>query len=163
MRRRVAIRAAAKEESDRYKKAKELKKMVAKDVRERQKFESMSEVEKLEHIQNRLEYNLEVLKALEEEFTKEAMARNELVKQLEDEGHLTLSQKIDALKKKFAETSGVDIADMQTNIEEYVKSQEEVLVNKDRNDIVEPVLDEEPASVENNDTSEEVDEASKSG
>jgi len=52
---------------------------------------------------SQLEKNLKILEALENEYDREASMRNEVNKSLESEGHLTMSEKMDALHKKALE------------------------------------------------------------
>ena len=53
-----------------------------------------------DEIKAQLEHNLEVLKALEEQYIAEEKQREELNEQLEEEGYSTLEEKLDALGQK---------------------------------------------------------------
>lgn len=55
---------------------------------------------KEEEVKEQLEKNLQILQALEDQYDQEQRSRQELNKQLEDEGHFTLKEKLDALHKK---------------------------------------------------------------
>lgn len=67
-----------------------------KDPEKRQKLE---ELEKQKNIK-KLERNMEVLKALEEEYINEKEQKKQLNEQLESEGHITLQEKLNALENK---------------------------------------------------------------
>ena len=53
-------------------------------------------------IKAKLEHNLKVLQALEEEYEAEKAKREELNKELEDEGNITLEEKLKAINEKNA-------------------------------------------------------------
>lgn len=54
-----------------------------------------------EQVKLQLEHNLEILKALEEEYDKEMKNRQEVNKQLEAEGYIDLKSKMDAVSEQF--------------------------------------------------------------
>jgi hypothetical protein len=62
------------------------------------------EAEKQEQVRQQLEHNMEILKALEEEYESEVLARSELNDGLEAEGHETLHEKLDAIAARDAVT-----------------------------------------------------------
>lgn len=66
---------------------------------------------------NELYHNLDILKALEEEYLREQLAREEVNVQLEAEGYLTLDQKKNALLKKADEATQLALQDV------YIKEQ----------------------------------------
>ena len=53
---------------------------------------------------DKLERNMQILKALEEEYEKDKDAKKALNDQLESEGHVTLQDKLNALEKKARES-----------------------------------------------------------
>lgn len=92
-----------KEEREVLKKQRAYQKMLNKDVKERQALQEMSEEEREEYIQQRLEHNLQVLAALEEEYERENNRREDLNNRLEAEGFNTIEEKLNALKEKYGE------------------------------------------------------------
>lgn len=101
--------------------------------------EAVSELKKqhVEDINAKLEHNLKILEALEEEYDRENATRKEINQKLENEGHMTMKEKMDALHKKALELEGI-AGDME-------KAQKEFDENKD-----EIVVDAEPLVIENN-------------
>lgn len=64
--------------------------------------------EEIEHQKSlkKLERNMQILKALEDEYMKETEARKNLNQKLEAEGHLTMQEKLNALEKSARESMG---------------------------------------------------------
>ena len=56
-------------------------------------------------VSERLHHNMEILKALEEEYERDATKRRELNERLESEGHITLKDKVNALETSAREAS----------------------------------------------------------
>lgn len=56
-------------------------------------------------VSERLQHNMEILKALEEEYERDATKKKELNERLESEGHITLKDKVNALEASARETS----------------------------------------------------------
>lgn len=56
---------------------------------------------KNEKILSKLEKNLEILKALEDEYLEELNQKKQINENLESEGHLTFKEKMDALNEKI--------------------------------------------------------------
>jgi len=67
-----------------------------KDPEKKKKFEEIEQQKNLKKI----ERNMEVLKALEEEYVREKEQKKQLNEQLESEGHVTLQEKLNALENK---------------------------------------------------------------
>lgn len=57
-------------------------------------------------VQDKLQHNLEILQALEEEYESEQVARSDMNDKLESEGYKTMREKMDALHKKALELTG---------------------------------------------------------
>jgi hypothetical protein len=68
-------------------------------------------VEKDAEIKEKLEHNLEILKALEEEYLAEQEAKKQANEELEAEGHNTLQEKMDALAERAEEKMKEELAD----------------------------------------------------
>lgn len=68
-------------------------------------YEKVSEIKENKNASalSQLQKNLEILKALEQEYDKEQQVRNSINETLESEGHLTMAEKMDALHKKALE------------------------------------------------------------
>lgn len=87
--------------------------------------EKKKKLEELEQQKNlkKIERNMEVLKALEEEYIKEKEQKKQLNEQLESEGHVTLQEKLNALENKArsgmtseeAETGMIDASASQSS------------------------------------------------
>jgi hypothetical protein len=73
--------------------------------------------EKNNEIQSKIEHNLKILEALEEEYDKEQALRKQMNEKLEKEGHKTIKEKMDALHQKALEIEGKK--------EEYENAQKE--------------------------------------
>jgi hypothetical protein len=56
-------------------------------------------------VSERLQHNMEILKALEEEYERDATKKKELNERLESEGHITLKDKVNALEASAREAS----------------------------------------------------------
>lgn len=61
----------------------------------------------LEELNSKLEHNLKILEALEEEYDRENEARKDLNKKLENDGFNTIKEKMDALHKRALELEGI--------------------------------------------------------
>ena len=83
--------------------------------------------EKQEEIRLKLEHNLRILEALEEEYDKESEARKELNQKLENEGYKTIKEKMDALHKKALELEGV-AQDMEQAQKEFDEQKDEIII-----------------------------------
>lgn len=78
-------------------------------------------------VHEKLKHNLELLEALEQEYEAEQAARVEMNEKLEQEGHKTMREKMDALHKKALELTGK--AEALANAEaEYAAQQNEEIV-----------------------------------
>ena len=61
---------------------------------------------KFDEIQSKIEHNLKILEALEEEYDKEQNQRKEINENLEKEGHKTIKEKMNAIHEKALEMEG---------------------------------------------------------
>jgi len=73
-------------------------------AREQQKSEQTDE--EIDELNAKLEHNLRILEALEEEYDRENETRKEINQKLENEGHISMKEKMDALHKKALEIEG---------------------------------------------------------
>jgi len=88
---------------------------------------TQSKEDRQEEIKAKLEHNLKILEALEEEYDKESEARKELNQKLENEGYKTIKEKMDALHKKALELEGV-AEDMEQAQKEFDAQKDEIVV-----------------------------------
>jgi uncharacterized membrane protein YgaE (UPF0421/DUF939 family) len=79
----------------------------------REKLEPICNADRLETIEQNLEHNLDVLKALEEEYKAAMLSKSNLKEELEAEGYDTIEEKIEAIKKKSLEL----VQRIQTEVE----------------------------------------------
>jgi hypothetical protein len=99
------------------KKFREKLKPIVKDPEAKKRFEEIESKKTLE----KLEKNMQVLKALEEEYIREKEAKKQLNEELEAEGHTTLKEKMKALEDRAkssmtpeeAETGMIDAVNRQ--------------------------------------------------
>lgn len=98
LRRREVIRKDQKEVNDKRKKQRETKKL----LKEKEKLEVMNE-QAMQNmppdIRKKIEHNIKILRALEEEHAKEMKAKETINKGLEEKGYFTLEQKLSALNE----------------------------------------------------------------
>jgi hypothetical protein len=92
---------------------------------------------KMEEINSKLEHNLKILEALEEEYDKENELRKEINTKLENEGHMTMKDKMDALHKKALELEGV-AEDMESARKEFEENSKEIVIEPKNLQQVEP-------------------------
>lgn len=109
---REAVRAKAKEEKLQEQKYEDdYEKSVGKQKPYRKPKNDEEAAEQEEHdadVLARLQQNIQILEALEQEYEKEQAARNELNATLEGEGFDTVKEKMDHLHKKALEHQGHD-------------------------------------------------------
>ena len=77
---------------------------------------------KLNEIQEKIDRNLKILEALEEEYDHEQLQKKKMNEDLEKEGFKTIKEKMDALHQKALEIEG--------KAEEYNNAQKEYSENK---------------------------------
>lgn len=87
--------------AQREKRAERAKERLEREHRERQ--QPISNKTNLEKIETALTHNLEMLKALEEEYIADQKTRADVHEQLESEGYSSIEEKMEALKQKSAE------------------------------------------------------------
>jgi len=68
---------------------------------------SVEKEKRAEELNSKLEHNLKILEALEEEYDRESETRKEINQKLENEGHMTMKEKMDALHQKALELEGI--------------------------------------------------------
>lgn len=90
--------------------------------------------DKDKEIHSRIEHNLKILEALEEEYDKENAARKEINQKLENEGYMTIKDKMDALHKKALELEGIS-KQMEEAQKEFDEQKDDILVEPQ---VVEP-------------------------
>ena len=61
------------------------------------------EEEKDRNIKEQLEHNVEILQALEEEYLKDQASKSDMSSQLEEEGFVTVKEKLDELNRRAVE------------------------------------------------------------
>ena len=59
-------------------------------------------VNKRKEVEEKLKHNVEILKAMQEEYDREQASREELNKKLEEQGNYTLPEKVEAMQKEVA-------------------------------------------------------------
>lgn len=79
---------------------------------------------KINDTQAKIEHNLKILEALEQEYDQEQEQKKKINEDLEKEGFLTIKEKMDALHDKALELEGKK--------EEYDNAQKEYLENKEK-------------------------------
>lgn len=79
---------------------------------------------KISETQSKIEHNLKILEALEQEYDQEQEQKKKINEDLEKEGFLTIKEKMDALHNKALEIEGKK--------EEYDGAQKEYLENKEK-------------------------------
>lgn len=62
--------------------------------------------QKVKEIESKIEHNLKILEALEEEYDQEQAKKNKINEDLENEGYFTIKEKMDALHEKALELEG---------------------------------------------------------
>lgn len=88
-------------------------KAMRKEIRQQERFDAYAQdfAENLSKlppdVRNKILHNMQVLKALEEEYEKEQAARKKSNEQLESSGHTTLSEKMKALHEELARQQGL--------------------------------------------------------
>jgi hypothetical protein len=83
---------------------------------ERGKLQPFRKQTHMEQASEHVQHNLQVLRALEEEYCKAQLMRNEVNAELEAAGHVTIEEKMEALRKKavaMTESIQKQIADAQ--------------------------------------------------
>lgn len=110
LKRRTVIREKRKlEQAERQKEA-ELQEIVHGKLKP-----IVTDATKLEALENakqkaameKLQKNMQILEALEQEYEAEQALRNQINNNLENEGHMTLKEKMDALHEKALEQTGI--------------------------------------------------------
>lgn len=81
-----------------------------------------------EDTKSRIEHNLKILEALEEEYDRENETRKELNQKLENEGHKTMKEKMDALHKKALELEGIS-QEMEQAQKEFDDKKDEIIID----------------------------------
>lgn len=99
LRRREQIRAVRKEDERKARLERELSPKQIPIVNDPAARE-MREKSRADAAKAQIEKNLELLKSLEEEYDKEHALREQVNKDLENEGHMSMKDKLDALHKK---------------------------------------------------------------
>lgn len=82
----------------------------------------------MEDIKSKIEHNLKILEALEEEYDKENEVRKEINQKLENEGFMTMKEKMDALHQKALELEGI-AGEMQQAQKEFDEKKDEIVVD----------------------------------
>jgi hypothetical protein len=72
----------------------------------------------MDEVRSKIEHNLQILEALEQEYDREQELRKELNTKLETEGHVTMKEKMDALHQKALELEGI-AGDMEQARKEF--------------------------------------------
>lgn len=72
----------------------------------------------MQKVSDKLEQNLKILEALEQEYEAEQAVRSEINSKLEEEGHTTIREKMDALHKKALAMTG-KAEELEAATEEY--------------------------------------------
>ena len=80
-----------------------------------------------EEIRSKIEHNLKILEALEQEYDRESETRKEINQKLESEGFMTIKEKMDALHKKALELEGV-AGQMEDAQREFDNGNKEIIV-----------------------------------
>ena len=119
--RREGLRKDKKEKKEEFLEDKKFRK----EQKELQKYEEIAEeiYNKLPpETRQQLEHNIQILRALEEEYDRELLSKEKLNAELEEEGHTTPEAKINALKeralKETKETANVEI--VKSNSEDQI-------------------------------------------
>lgn len=103
--RRLKIQEALRVERRSSTLEKKFREKIAPIVKSPEKKASMAEVEK-KRISDRLQHNMEILKALEDEYERDMAKKQEINERLEAEGHLTLKDKMNALEAAARKSDG---------------------------------------------------------
>jgi hypothetical protein len=93
-----------------------------------------------EDLTAKLEHNLKILEALEEEHDRESETRKEINRKLENEGHLTMKEKMDALHQKALELEG-KAEQMEMAQKEFDSQNKEVIIDAVTTEVVEETQD----------------------
>lgn len=101
-----------------------------------------------EEIAAKLEHNLKILEALEEEHDRESDTRKEINRKLENEGHKTIKEKMDALHQKALELEGI-AGQMETAQKEFDSQNNESIIDAVTTEVVEEIQDSNSANSEN--------------
>lgn len=99
LRRREQMRAVRKEDAAKERLERELSPKMMPIVND-PLIREMREKARVDSAKAQIEKNLELLKALEEEYDKEQALRQQVNEDLEAEGHMSMKDKLDALHKK---------------------------------------------------------------
>lgn len=99
LRRREQMRAIRKEDAAKERLERELSPKLMPIVND-PLVREMREKSRIDSAKAQIEKNLELLKALEEEYDKEQALRQQVNEDLEAEGHMSMKDKLDALHKK---------------------------------------------------------------
>lgn len=105
--RRNKIRTASKEHERSMRLDSKFREKLKPFVKDPEKKAAM-EVSEQERIKERLEKNMQILKALEEEYEAEMNRKKEINSELESQGHDTLPEKLGAIEKDARELHGED-------------------------------------------------------
>ena len=101
--RRHKLSIATKEHRKGEKLNRKFREKIAPHIKDPEKKKRMEELENQKSLQ-RLEKNMQILKALEEEYEQNREQKKIINEQLESEGHLTLKDKVQALEAKARES-----------------------------------------------------------
>ena len=115
----------------REKRAERAKAKLEREERERLEPIRTSDIEKIDDALNR---NLEVLKALEEEYVASQLARQNVNDELEAEGYTTIEEKVEALKKKAGDMISSGLANIQKQVVPDGTPEELITITKNEND-----------------------------
>lgn len=99
---RAKTRAKAKEEKDEFRRDKRIKRLL-KDMEGLDTWEEETLKEMPDKTFDQLEHNAQILKVLEEEHEQDMAAKKELNEGLEEKGHITLDEKLNALHQSTLE------------------------------------------------------------
>lgn len=105
--RRTAIRAEAKEKREEFRDEKKHRKMI-RQVEEMQAVYDQMKDKLPPETRQKIERNIEILSALEQQFVKETEERKKNNEQLETEGALSMKEKMNLLEKKMLENGTLD-------------------------------------------------------
>ena len=122
LRRRDEMRARKKAERLSEREQDEKEKELEKELKEMEQLDAWADevADKLpKETRNKIEHNIEILKALEEEYDREKTERENRNKELEKDGHATMDQKLRALRGEvIASTSEVSDVEVIKNSSE---------------------------------------------
>jgi hypothetical protein len=83
--------------------------------------------ERKNEIKEKIERNLQILEALEQEYDQENSQRKQINEKLESEGHMTMKEKMDALHKKALQIEG-KAEELEQAQKDYETQKDEIVV-----------------------------------